>query len=823
MFKKISLILFIFIGAVLAVQAQAADEYHDFSVKSIIFNPSKPVVNRAVTVTVNVYYEGTGGIINPDLVKNYSNSFQNFSKSTVVLPDVSQSKPLNSKQTISFVFTGEFTKLGSTKLYFRHSPDASLGEVVVSNNVLEKNVEVVEQYDLKSSSIEFSPLAPAVGQNMVLKVGLSNYGAVNLFDTIGIAIYDFKADGFRLEKTVLPDIDSRHMFEVGETVYYEFHGHFESSGEKNIYFQADSGNRMAESNEDNNIIQKKINVGTNESIDFLVESLETSIGSEELLFGSQFTVTAKVQNNSDFTITNDTGLLLRDYNFVSGGDAVLVFEDFEIISEDYSALPSQDWHWDPGAYVVYTFQGKIKNIGSGLISFSIDQRNKVKEADESNNSAVLPYVVYKNTEELNSFGLLEQRIDFYGATSARAVWKTSRATDGRFLLRDVDTTEFDWFLIKWGLEEWPETEDTIWHQVDLNGLQAGTAYRYQIHNERAGIENTSSVYEFRTPERNELKIETQPQIALDIDAKTATVTWATNLLSDSALYYKLNTAGKYSVLKNQDYSKDHQISLKKLAEGTYQFYAASRLRTGETAESPVSVFSFSQTCGPETCPFDSEPEPELEPEPEEASLPETDPSAVILENDDIPGGSSAQIKDRGLHSRLKGKIVLRVEKNGEAYYISPLSEEYYFLGRPQDAFAVMRQQGVGIKNLDLYRIPAGATSGGTDSDSDGLSDALEEALGLDGGSGDTDNDGFGDKEELLAGYSPWSKKARQELDYGFAKANAGKIFLQVERNGEAWYVSPTDNRRYFLGRPADAFQVMRTLGLGLSEADYTKL
>ena len=51
---------------------------------------------------------------------------------------------------------------------------------------------------------------------------------------------------------------------------------------------------------------------------------------------------------------------------------------------------------------------------------------------------------------------------------------------------------------------------------------------------------------------------------------------------------------------------------------------------------------------------------------------------------------------------------------------------------------------------------------------------------------------------------------------------AGKILLQVENNGEAWYLDPVTKERAFLGRPADAMRVMRELGLGISEGDYNK-
>ena len=46
-----------------------------------------------------------------------------------------------------------------------------------------------------------------------------------------------------------------------------------------------------------------------------------------------------------------------------------------------------------------------------------------------------------------------------------------------------------------------------------------------------------------------------------------------------------------------------------------------------------------------------------------------------------------------------------------------------------------------------------------------------------------------------------------------AQRLSGRILLDVRRDGRAWYVNPIDLRRYYLGRPADAFQIMRQLGL----------
>lgn len=131
------------------------------------------------------------------------------------------------------------------------------------------------------------------------------------------------------------------------------------------------------------------------------------------------------------------------------------------------------------------------------------------------------------------------------------------------------------------------------------------------------------------------------------------------------------------------------------------------------------------------------------------------------------------IRNRELYSRLRGRILIKPEDGGRAYYVHPGHKKAYFLGRPEDAFAVMREQGVGINSNNLAKFP----------------------------------------EETEKNFSFGS----------FVGRNLGRIFLDVEKNGEAWYVNPADGRRYFLGRPKDAFQVMRSLGLGISNADFEKL
>lgn len=120
-----------------------------------------------------------------------------------------------------------------------------------------------------------------------------------------------------------------------------------------------------------------------------------------------------------------------------------------------------------------------------------------------------------------------------------------------------------------------------------------------------------------------------------------------------------------------------------------------------------------------------------------------------------------------------GKILLQTESKGEAWYVHPKELVRYYLGRPADAFSVMRKKGIGIANDYLAKIPESAS--------------------------------------LEIG------------DMAFRQKMSGQILLQFEKNGEAWYVYPKNLKRYYLGRPADAFSVMRQLGLGITDANLSDI
>lgn len=119
--------------------------------------------------------------------------------------------------------------------------------------------------------------------------------------------------------------------------------------------------------------------------------------------------------------------------------------------------------------------------------------------------------------------------------------------------------------------------------------------------------------------------------------------------------------------------------------------------------------------------------------------------------------------DKKLAAKLKGKILIQVESCGRAWYISPSDTKKYYLGRPTDAFEIMRKLGLGVKH------------------------------------------------EIL-------KNTKIYPNYLL-----GKILIDVGDKGKAYYINPTDKKSYFLGRPSDAFEVMRKFGLGISNDNFRKI
>lgn len=120
-----------------------------------------------------------------------------------------------------------------------------------------------------------------------------------------------------------------------------------------------------------------------------------------------------------------------------------------------------------------------------------------------------------------------------------------------------------------------------------------------------------------------------------------------------------------------------------------------------------------------------------------------------------------------LSDRLQGHILLQVESHGEAWYVKPGERKRYYLRDGAAAYSIMRYHSLGISNADL--------------------------------------------EKLLAG------------DISLRERLNGKILLQVEAHGEAYYVCPRDMTVTYVKDGDVAYQVMRSCGLGITNADLKQI
>lgn len=137
---------------------------------------------------------------------------------------------------------------------------------------------------------------------------------------------------------------------------------------------------------------------------------------------------------------------------------------------------------------------------------------------------------------------------------------------------------------------------------------------------------------------------------------------------------------------------------------------------------------------------------------------------VLLIGLTIGFASFCPLKLVAASSNLNGRILLQVQDKGQAWYVNPLDNKRYYLGRPEDAYAVMRAFGLGVSNAD---------------------------------------------------FDSYLGKAPARL--------AGRILLRVQDKGQAYYVDPIKFNLHYLDRPADAFNVMRTSGLGVTNSDLVKI
>ncbi len=117
--------------------------------------------------------------------------------------------------------------------------------------------------------------------------------------------------------------------------------------------------------------------------------------------------------------------------------------------------------------------------------------------------------------------------------------------------------------------------------------------------------------------------------------------------------------------------------------------------------------------------------------------------------------------------KTRGRILLQVEKHGEAWYVDPVSEKRFYMENGPIAYEMMRKFGLGITDEDLLKLQNG--------------------------------------------------------DDELARRLKGRILLQVQKHGEAYYVHPETGIPYYMKDGDTAYELMRNYSLGITDADLEML
>lgn len=137
----------------------------------------------------------------------------------------------------------------------------------------------------------------------------------------------------------------------------------------------------------------------------------------------------------------------------------------------------------------------------------------------------------------------------------------------------------------------------------------------------------------------------------------------------------------------------------------------------------------------------------------------------ILDRLFSPQEEAVAVSPRSVAAEMAGRIVIQVEKNGEAWYVDPDERQRYFLNGPQAAFDEMADQAIGISESD---------------------------------------------------YNTWNADV--------APANlSGDFVIRAQANGQVYYVNPGTRTLTHVNGPSGAANLMSNVGVGITNTDIARI
>ena len=747
-------------------QTNAAN--YDFHIESIEIEEN-PVINEDVDITIEVMNYSTVDLMDLTGINDYFFKFDNFRLISIGLPNISASKPVEVLDSFKYSIKGRFIDFGEVGLKFGINTKNNPYEANKANNTKIKIINVVSAQDMQIEDIKISPPKPAVNEECEIKVVIKNTGDIALFTNIGINDFLRDFEDFQETQPFQFSKFNRNIFKKDEYFYYTYRGKFYKSGNKKLSFAIDVNNVVTEKDEEDNAKEVSVEVLPASSLDVAFDSIEFS--HDDLLLHTDTDITVKFKNTGSVSLIHQTGISESSFEYT--------LPNFSVTGFEFSDYPTVEDAFEPDEIFEYKFTGRFNRQGNLNLDFKIDKYNFLTESDESNNIASIPITVYLNQDAADDFEIFNIQEHLISSSSVEVSWETTKEANSEVRYNKRGFGSFDRYKIPQFIEEWPyDNDETKIHKIILEDLKNDAFYEYEVNSKRGNVEKRSSVKVLITPGNDKIVVTVMPQVVPSEQASTSVdIIWSTNFSSDSYVYYKKDLDESYIKAGEATSVLEHSVNINNLTPGQYNYYVTSTStdhvglqsdiygflikEKEEIKKSSSATSSAKATAGNEEISIiNNKTKFEKEQEQYQSEL-------GIVKGDD------------SLKTRVNGRIVLLVESHGEAWYFNPQDSKKYYLGRPNDALNIMRYLGIGISNDSLEKIQIGGE------------------------------------------YVP--KVVRDKVNYSFANKHKGKIFLQVESNGEAWYVNPIDLKRYYLGRPTDAFQVMRDLSIGIKNSDFIKL
>lgn len=549
-------------------------------------------------------------------------------------------------------------------------------------------------------------------------------------------------------------------------------------------------------------------------------------------------ITIKVKNSGTLPMITGDGFNSYNYNF----------PDFERRQAIYPAVNSEN-RVEPGMTVNYYYEGRFLSAGDKNVFFTIDYNNVLSESNKENNTLnqVIKVIIPQDLDLAVDTLTIDDDKPIVGENvkitasvinlsnvslvSSSSLELENDYSADPFILKDIIYELSDFNLAQLTHDDYPTFLRPLNKDGHINFYFFGSF-------KSVGAKQLSFTVNknFILPEKNKLNNSTSTAIIIyndnsnrddfnyseptvkSISSTTVLVSWDTNKPTIGRIDYRYDYYIDYTDYITDSATTSHKFEIINLLPNTkYNYKIAS---TYNTVTKENANYSFI------TAPNDN-----IQIKQEKINivdLPKNESSQTTKMNN--ISSTSTQltnviaVANKEMFNRLKGKIIIKVESKGEAYYVNPKKQIIHYLNKPQDALNIMRSEGVGISNNDLEKIPVALWSiSGTDSDNDGLPDNLEVAIGTDKNKIDSDGDGFSDKAEIENNFSPLAKGKKLPINLNFSKNQAGKILIQTQGRGEAWYVNSTNNKRYYLGQETDAFNLIKKLGAGISNKDFNRL